>query len=93
MGEHRLGHLVDQARRTEALAFDSVWAADIPITRPRADPLLLLAAATYAANWLCGYVAAGARHLVIRLATDDHDSGLEEFAARVLPLLHKEKAA
>ena len=45
-----------------------------------------------AADWLHRYVAAGARHLVIRLATDDHDSGLEEFAARVLPLLRKEES-
>jgi hypothetical protein len=37
-----------------------------------------------------GYVAADARHLVIRLATDDHDTGPEEFADRVLPLLRKE---
>ena len=44
-----------------------------------------------AADWLHGYVAAGVRHLVIRLATDNHDSGLEEFATRVLPLLRKEK--
>ncbi|CNE06334.1 flavin-dependent oxidoreductase%2C F420-dependent methylene-tetrahydromethanopterin reductase [Mycobacterium tuberculosis] len=43
-----------------------------------------------AARWLDGYVAAGARHLVIRLATDDHDTGLEEFADRVLPLMRKE---
>jgi probable F420-dependent oxidoreductase len=43
-----------------------------------------------AADWLNGYVAAGARHLVIRLATDDSDAGLEEFADRVLPLLREE---
>ncbi|MGW1058746.1 LLM class flavin-dependent oxidoreductase [Micromonospora rubida] len=46
--------------------------------------------ARQAADWLHGYAAAGARHLVIRLATDDHDSGLEEFADLVLPLLRKE---
>ncbi|WP_040783404.1 LLM class flavin-dependent oxidoreductase [Nocardia pneumoniae] len=43
-----------------------------------------------AADWLTGYVAAGARHLVIRLATDNHDKGLEEFADQVLPLLREE---
>jgi alkanesulfonate monooxygenase SsuD/methylene tetrahydromethanopterin reductase-like flavin-dependent oxidoreductase (luciferase family) len=42
------------------------------------------------AEWLRGYVEAGVRHLVIRFAPDDHASGLEEFAARVLPLLRKE---
>ncbi|MEU9993656.1 hypothetical protein AB0E10_44415 [Streptomyces sp. NPDC048045] len=41
--------------------------------------------ARQAADWLTGYVAAGARHLVIRLATDDHDTGLEEFAERFCP--------
>ncbi|MFI0965043.1 LLM class flavin-dependent oxidoreductase [Streptomyces sp. NPDC021080] len=47
--------------------------------------------ARQAADWLTGYVTAGARHLVIRLATDDHDAGLEEFADRVLPLLREER--
>ncbi|MBO8192879.1 LLM class flavin-dependent oxidoreductase [Streptomyces oryzae] len=46
--------------------------------------------ARQAADWLTGYVGAGARHLVIRLATDDHDTGLEEFADQVLPLLRAE---
>ena len=41
-----------------------------------------------AAAWLDGYTGAGARHLVIRLAADDHDAALEELADRVLPLLH-----
>ncbi|MGW3564291.1 LLM class flavin-dependent oxidoreductase [Streptomyces sp. NPDC000941] len=40
-----------------------------------------------AADWLHGYAEAGARHVVIRLATEDHELGLEEFAERVLPLL------
>jgi probable F420-dependent oxidoreductase len=41
-------------------------------------------------GWLTGYIAAGARHLVIRLATDDHHAGLEEFAGQVLPALREE---
>jgi len=53
---------------------------------------LIAGTADEAATWLHGYVAAGARHLVIRLATDDHEPGLEEFAARVLPLLRKESS-
>ncbi|SNT62076.1 hypothetical protein SAMN05216276_108732 [Streptosporangium subroseum] len=40
-----------------------------------------------AAVWLNAYIGAGARHLVIRLAADDHHAALDEFAARVLPLL------
>ncbi|MGW5222812.1 LLM class flavin-dependent oxidoreductase [Nocardia sp. NPDC004085] len=43
-----------------------------------------------AADWLAGYAAAGARHLVIRLATADHDASLEQFADQVLPLLRAE---
>jgi alkanesulfonate monooxygenase SsuD/methylene tetrahydromethanopterin reductase-like flavin-dependent oxidoreductase (luciferase family) len=33
------------ARRAEAAGFDSVWAGDSPLTRPRADALVVLAAA------------------------------------------------
>jgi alkanesulfonate monooxygenase SsuD/methylene tetrahydromethanopterin reductase-like flavin-dependent oxidoreductase (luciferase family) len=51
---------------------------------------LFAGTARQAADWLNGFAAAGARHLVIRLATDDHDAGLEEFADRVLPLIRKE---
>ncbi|HYQ63093.1 LLM class flavin-dependent oxidoreductase [Actinophytocola sp.] len=42
-----------------------------------------------AADWLRGYVDAGARHVVVRLAADDHDAALERFAASVLPLLRE----
>lgn len=51
---------------------------------------LFAGTAREAADWLAGYVAAGARHLVIRLATDNHDEGLEEFADQVIPLLREE---
>lgn len=43
-GDHELTPLVRQARLAETLGFDSVWAGDSPVTRPRADPLALLAA-------------------------------------------------
>ena len=36
--------LLELARQAEALGFDSVWAGDSPIARPRFDPLTLLAA-------------------------------------------------
>ncbi len=48
LGEHDLARLVAQARRAEELGLDSVWAGDSPVTRPRADPLLLLAAVAQA---------------------------------------------
>ncbi|WP_214322503.1 LLM class flavin-dependent oxidoreductase [Nonomuraea sediminis] len=44
-----------------------------------------------AAFWLGRYIAAGARHLVVRLAVEDHDKALVEFAERVLPLLREEE--
>ncbi|TDD79209.1 LLM class flavin-dependent oxidoreductase [Actinomadura darangshiensis] len=47
-GEHEPGRLVAQARRAEELGLDSVWAGDSPVTRPRADPLLLMAAVAQA---------------------------------------------
>lgn len=40
-----------------------------------------------AAAWLNSFVEAGARHIVIRLAADDHGVALERFAGGVLPLL------
>ena len=42
-GEYDLGGLIEQARRAESLGFDSVWAGESPIARPRPDPLLVLA--------------------------------------------------
>jgi probable F420-dependent oxidoreductase len=43
-----------------------------------------------AAAWLNAYVAAGARHIVVRFATGDHEASLEEFAGRVRPLVSAE---
>ncbi|TCO55992.1 LLM class flavin-dependent oxidoreductase [Actinocrispum wychmicini] len=44
-GSHELDPLIQQARLAETLGFDSVWAGDSPLARPRADPLLVLTAA------------------------------------------------
>jgi probable F420-dependent oxidoreductase len=44
-GDHEVAPLVRQARLAETLGFDSVWAGDSPVAGPRADPLMLLAAA------------------------------------------------
>ena len=38
--------------------------------------------------WLRRSVTAGACHIVVRLAVDDHEQALAEFADHVLPLLH-----
>src|SRR4051794_12605509 len=45
---HDPGRLVAQARRAEELGLDSVWAGDSPVTRPRADPIVLLSAVAQA---------------------------------------------
>ena len=51
-GNDRLDRLVGLARHAEALGLDSVWAGDSPLTRPRADPLLLLSAVAVATSRL-----------------------------------------
>lgn len=48
LGRHEPGRLVALARRAEEWGLDSVWAGDSPVTRPRADPLVLLAAVAQA---------------------------------------------
>ncbi|NEW54049.1 LLM class flavin-dependent oxidoreductase, partial [Nocardia cyriacigeorgica] len=47
-GVHEPGRFVEHARRAEDVGLDSVWAGDSPVTRPRADPLMVLAAAAKA---------------------------------------------
>jgi probable F420-dependent oxidoreductase len=47
-GDHDVTWLVQQAQLAETLGFDSVWAGDSPVTRQRADPLLILTAAAQA---------------------------------------------
>ncbi|WP_433512920.1 LLM class flavin-dependent oxidoreductase [Nonomuraea sp. CA-143628] len=44
LGDREPSALVEQARLAEELGFDSVWAGDSPVTRHRADPLMLLSA-------------------------------------------------
>lgn len=44
LGDREPSALVEQARLAENLGFDSVWAGDSPVTRHRADPLMLLSA-------------------------------------------------
>ncbi|WP_250907083.1 LLM class flavin-dependent oxidoreductase [Nonomuraea sp. NEAU-A123] len=44
LGDREPFALIEQAQVAEDLGFDSVWAGDSPVTRPRADPLMLLSA-------------------------------------------------
>ncbi|MBF6210382.1 LLM class flavin-dependent oxidoreductase [Nocardia puris] len=48
LGAHDMTAFVDLARCAERCGFDSVWAGDSPVTRPRADPLMVLAAVAQA---------------------------------------------
>lgn len=66
LGEHDPGRLVAQARRAEVLGLDSVWAGDSPVTRPRADPLMLLAAVAQATERVALGTAVLLRRCAIR---------------------------
>ncbi|GGT12167.1 hypothetical protein [Streptomyces purpureus] len=63
---------------------------DAPLEKIASVQALFAGTPRQAVDRLAGYVAAGARHLVIRLATDDHEADLEEFADDVLPFLREE---
>ncbi|MCQ0006125.1 LLM class flavin-dependent oxidoreductase [Actinomadura madurae] len=81
LGEHDPGRLVAQARRAEVLGLDSVWAGDSPVTRPRADPLMLLAAVAQATERVAlgtAVLLPALRHPILlahQLATLDRLSG------------------
>ncbi|MCZ4125860.1 LLM class flavin-dependent oxidoreductase [Streptomyces sp. H39-S7] len=75
----------DRARRRLRTSIERYYHA--PLELVASIQAVFAGTAAEAVDWLHGYVAAGARHLVIRLAVEDHDAGLEEFADRVLPLL------
>lgn len=45
-----------------------------------------------AAAWLNSFIGAGARHIVVRLAADDHGVAPERFAGAVMPLLRRDGA-
>lgn len=61
-----------------------------PLEAVEAIQAMFAGTAREAAGWLNAYTAAGADHVVIRLAADDHHAALEEFAGRVMPLIRME---
>ncbi|GAB3450838.1 LLM class flavin-dependent oxidoreductase [Actinophytocola sediminis] len=77
----------DQEKATLRLRASIERYYNVPLDLIASFQAVFAGTARQAADWLTGYAAAGARHVVIRLATEDHDAGLEEFADRVLPLL------
>lgn len=73
--------LIDLARRAEALGFDSVWAGDSLVARPRLEPLTLLAgvaAATERVTIGTAALTGALRHPLLAahsIATLDHVAG------------------
>jgi alkanesulfonate monooxygenase SsuD/methylene tetrahydromethanopterin reductase-like flavin-dependent oxidoreductase (luciferase family) len=64
-----------------------------PLERIETVQALFAGPAEACADWLRAYVAAGARHVVVRFAADDHLAALEEFAVTVRPDLCAEAEA
>ena len=54
-GQPQAAPLLDLAERAERLGFDSVWAGDSLLARPRHEPLTLLAAVASFENELEGF--------------------------------------
>ncbi|SPL88255.1 Coenzyme F420-dependent oxidoreductase [[Actinomadura] parvosata subsp. kistnae] len=78
----------DSGRARERLRVSIERSYNAPLEAVEAIQAMFADPAYQAADWLTSYIEAGARHLVIRLAADDHRAALEEFAGTVLPLLH-----
>ncbi|WP_064743005.1 LLM class flavin-dependent oxidoreductase [Pseudonocardia spinosispora] len=98
-GDSELAPLIDLATRAERLGFDSVWAGDSPITRPRADPLLVLAAAaavTHRVQLGTAVLLAALRHPILlahQLATLDRLSDGRLIAGMGAGFPHRNTAA
>ncbi|MBE1583799.1 LLM class flavin-dependent oxidoreductase [Nonomuraea angiospora] len=81
-----LGEDPGQARERLRVSIERYYNA--PLEAVETIQAMFAGPAHQAADWLTSYAEAGARHLVIRLAADDHRAALEEFAGTVLPVLH-----
>jgi probable F420-dependent oxidoreductase len=62
---------------------------EVPLEVIQGIQALFAGTAAQCAAWLGRYVEAGARHIVVRFAVDDHAQALEEFASTVLPLVRE----
>jgi alkanesulfonate monooxygenase SsuD/methylene tetrahydromethanopterin reductase-like flavin-dependent oxidoreductase (luciferase family) len=81
-----LGDDAQHARRLLRRSIERYYNA--PLEKVEQIQAMFAGPPTDAAAWLNSYIAAGARHLVIRLAADDHHAALDKFAAQVEPLLN-----
>lgn len=71
------------------LPYPPTWQAYAAAVRPGITPAMYAGTAAGTAACLGRYVAAGARHLVVRLAVDDHETALAGLADQVLPFLRE----
>jgi probable F420-dependent oxidoreductase len=62
---------------------------EVPLEVIQGIQALFAGTAAQCAAWLGRYVEAGARHIVVRFAVDDHAQALEKFASTVLPLVRE----
>jgi probable F420-dependent oxidoreductase len=62
---------------------------EVPLEVIQGIQALFAGTAERCAAWLGRYVEAGARHIVVRFAVDDHAEALEGFATTVLPLVRE----
>lgn len=83
----------DPGRARERLRVSVERYYNAPLEAVESIQAMFAGTARAAAGWLASYVEAGARHVVIRLAADDHHAALERVARDILPLLHAEGVA
>jgi probable F420-dependent oxidoreductase len=79
----------DPERASETLRASIERYYQVPLETIQAIQALFAGTAEQCAGWLGRYVEAGARHIVVRFAVDDHATALAHFAASVLPLVHE----
>jgi probable F420-dependent oxidoreductase len=75
----------ERARKTLRSSIESYYL--VPLEVIEAIQALFAGTPEQCAQWLGGYVEAGARHIVVRFAVADHAAALDGFANSVLPLV------
>ena len=98
-GRADIGRILELAVRAEQKGFDSVWVGDSILARPRFEALTMLAAIAArtqtvvageperCADALRELAQAGARHFVVRFASNDQEAQMDRLLGEVVPLL------
>lgn len=81
----------ERARRRLRTSIERYYG--VPLEHIAAIQAMFAGTPAETAAWLGRYVTAGARHIAVRLAVDDHEQALADFADRVLPSLRKGEIA